>query len=188
MKNKKFNIIAADCPWQFSDKLKMSKVKRGSEANYNCMSTKDICNLDLPPIADDALLFLWRVASMQKDALEVMNSWGFKLKSEIIWIKTTNNDNKLAFGMGRYTRHCHETCLIGVRGRGIKLVKDHSIRSVFFAPREEHSKKPDKFFEIVEQMTNKEGSYLELFSRKERNGWTTLGEEIGSYIPILDTK
>lgn len=183
-----FSVVVADPAWKFQDSLKMSEVKRGASANYNCMTTKDICNLSLPDIADDALLFMWRVASMQQDALNVMNVWGFKLKSEIVWIKTAN-DNKLAFGMGHYTRHCHETCLIGVKGRGAKLVKNHSIRSVFYAPREQHSKKPDIFFKIVEDMTGKNEKYLELFSRQERQGWTTLGEEIGSYMPVLkDTK
>lgn len=186
MNKSKFNIIVADPPWQFSDKLKMSNVKRGASDNYNCMPIEDIYNLDLPSIDDNAMLFLWRVASMQQEAIDVMNAWGFRLKSEIVWIKTTDteNENKLAFGMGRYTRHCHETCLIGVKGKGSKLVKNHSIRSIFFAKREEHSKKPNIFYEIVEKMTGGKENYLELFSRNERKNWTTLGEEIGTYIPV----
>jgi len=183
---KPYNIIVADCPWKFSDSLKMSNVKRGASSNYDCMTTDDLCRLDLPPIADDALLFFWRVASMQEDALSIMRAWDFIPKSELVWVKTTNEDNKLAFGMGRYSRQCHETCLIGVRGKGNRLVTNHSVRSIFFAQRTKHSVKPDKFFDLVEIMTGKQGNYLELFSRKQRDGWTSLGDDLGSHIELLE--
>lgn len=183
----KFSVIVADPPWKFNDKLKMSDIKRGAEANYNCMTTQDICNVDTSLFADDAILFLWRVASMQEEALDVMRAWGFNPKSELVWIKTTNDiDNKLTFGMGRYTRNCHETCLIGVRGKGNKLIINHSVRSIFFAQRMSHSSKPNKFFELVETMTDKQGTYLELFSRKPRDGWTTIGDALGSHIEVIN--
>lgn len=183
-----FRIVVADPPWQFGDKLPK---KRGAESHYPCMSTEDMCMLELPPIDDQALLFLWRVGAMQEEALAVMHMWGFHLKSELVWVKTKNgvviqddsemNESDLAFGMGRYTRYCHEVCLIGTRCKGMSpFIKKHSQRSVFFAEREEHSKKPAKFFEIVEEMTDGKGPYLELFSRARRAGWVTLGNELGT--------
>lgn len=181
-----YRVIAADPPWKFGDKLPGKG--RGASKHYSVMSTDDLCMLELPPIADDALLFMWRVAAMQQDALNVMHMWGFELKSELVWVKTKQGvvvedctEGDLAFGMGRYTRHCHEVCLIGARGKAAsKVVKGHSTRSVFFAEREEHSKKPEKFFHIVEEMTGGEGPYLELFSRRQRPGWVCLGDELGT--------
>lgn len=187
-------MVVADPAWKFGDKLPGNG--RGAEKHYRVMTTDEICMLELPPIADDAILFLWRVAGMQEDALAVMHMWGFDLKSELVWIKTKNGiviedwtkvkEEDLAFGMGRYTRHCHEVCLIGTRGKAAsKVMKDHSVRSVFFAEREEHSKKPDKFFELVEKMTGGEGPYVELFSRRQRAGWVCIGDELGT---VMKTK
>lgn len=37
----------------------------------------------------DSRLFLWRVGAMQDEALAVIKAWGFTLKAELVWIKTT---------------------------------------------------------------------------------------------------
>jgi N6-adenosine-specific RNA methylase IME4 len=187
-----FNVVAADPAWAFGDKLPGKT--RGAERQYNVMRWEDICQLQLPPIADDALLFMWRVAAMQEEALAVMHMWGFTLKSELVWVKTKDgvvieepvDEDDLAFGMGRYTRHCHEVCLIGTRGKGIQLVKNHSIRSVFFAERQEHSRKPEEFFGVVEKMTGGEGKCVELFARRPRENWVTLGDELGFKMGVKD--
>jgi N6-adenosine-specific RNA methylase IME4 len=84
----------------------------------------------------------------------------------------------LAFGMGRYVRASHETCLVCARGKAAALVRDHSVRSVFFAPRQEHSRKPEEFYSIVERLAP--GPYVELFARHRRPGWTQFGDELGS--------
>ena len=39
-----------------------------------------------------------------------------------------------------------------------------------------HSEKPEVFYRIVERMSP--GPYLELFARRERPGWRTLGDAI----------
>lgn len=195
-----FPTIIADPPWQHSDKLG----KRGAASRYHTMPTVDICNLRLPPIAyGGALLFLWKVASMQQDALDVIQAWGFTPKSELVWFKTTKAcgselggyDRNLkrgtaalptgtpAFKLGRTARMCHETCIIATRGKTSGLVKSKSIRSVFFAPVGAHSAKPDAFYDIVEAMT--EGPIAELFARRERGGrFTCFGDEIGSRLEV----
>ena len=180
---KPFRVVVADPPWQFSDRLPGGG--RGAAKHYRCLSARDIMRFPLPPIAADALLFLWRVGSMQDEALDVMRVWGFDQKSEIVWVKTREKDGVvhgfdatgvgLAVGMGRYVRGSHEACLIGRRGKA--KVRDRSVRSVFFAPRGRHSEKPELFFELVEQLSG--GPYLELFSRRQRRGWTCLGSEAG---------
>ena len=76
--------------------------------------------------------------------------------------------------MGRTVRGSHETCLIAVRGKPPVLSK--SIRSIFDAPVGKHSEKPEAFYEIVEQLSP--GPYLELYARRQREGWTCLGDEV----------
>ena len=177
-----FRCIAADPPWQFGDSLPGKS--RGASKNYRAMSTPELCALQLPPIADDALLFMWRVAAMPVDALAVARSWGFAPKSELVWVKTTSAraDAALHFGMGRYVRASHETCIVAARGQASKLVLDHSVRSVFFAPTGAHSAKPEAFFDLVERLCG--GPRLELFSRARRPGWTTLGDELGTNLTV----
>lgn len=86
------------------------------------------------------------------------------------------------FGMGRYVRGAHETCLIATRGKMVP--KSKSVRSSFDAivPRRNgdakgtHSAKPEAFRAIVETMFD--GPYVELFARgAPPPGWTFFGHE-----------
>ena len=132
----------------------------------------------------NSVLFLWRVAAMQVEALRVMRAWGYTIKSEIVWDKTTKGQKatkrkpavppKPHFGMGRYVRQAHEICLIGVRGRA--PVARRNIRSRFDAPVREHSRKPEEFFEIVEALYPAAMKF-EFFSRAPRFGWIQWGLE-----------
>lgn len=192
-----YRVVYSDPPWKFGDKL--PGPSRGAERHYSCMSSEQLCRLQMPPIADDAIMFMWRVGAMQEDALTVMHMQGFDQKSEIVWVKTKTGvviedwdeveESDLRMGMGRYTRYCHEVCLIGVRGRAAtQVVKNHSIRSVFFAEREEHSKKPDKMYNIIEKMVEGEGPFVELFARKLRAGWSSFGLELGSSLNEIPSR
>lgn len=180
--------IVADPPWAFEDRL--ARKGRGAENHYRVMPIGEICRYPwvtetpsamLPPqsrprfsMASDAILFLWRVSAMVPEALRVCEAWGFTPKSEIVWVKTTQDSKKLSFGMGHTVRNCHETCIIAKRGK--PKITSRSVRSVFEAPVGAHSEKPDKFFELVEELC--EGPRLELFARKRRAGWTQMGDEL----------
>lgn len=160
----------ADPPWLFGDRLPGKT--RGAERLYQCMGSHMIARFELPPIADDAVLFLWRVSAMPSEAIQVAEIWGFTVKSELVWLKTTTT-GKRHFGMGRYVRASHETCLIATRGRF--KPKSRSVRSVFEAPVGRHSEKPNAFYDLVEQFSD--GPYVELFARRRRPGWTCLGND-----------
>jgi N6-adenosine-specific RNA methylase IME4 len=166
-----YRVVCADPAWSFGDKLPGKS--RGAEKNYRVMSVDDICNIVLPPIADDALLFLWRVSSQVEEAYRVVRAWGFVPKTEIVWEKLTKNGLPW-FGMGRIVRASHETCIVAKRGRSEVLVKN--IRSRFSAVVEGHSRKPEIFYTgIVEKLAA--GPYVELFSRGSRAGWTCIGDQ-----------
>lgn len=166
-----FRVLCADPPWRFGDSL--PGPGRGAAKHYPTMSVEEICAFPLPPLEPDAWLFLWRVSSMQQEALDVMKAWGFKLKTEIVWRKLTPN-RKPWFGMGHYVRASHETCLVGVRGKVRPLVRN--VRSVFDAVAGKHSAKPEAFYDLVETLSC--GPYVELFARRVRPGWTCFGNEV----------
>jgi N6-adenosine-specific RNA methylase IME4 len=176
------SVLVADPPWKFGDAL--PGPMRGADKHYPTLTVADLMRFPLPILADDAHLFLWRVASMQQEALDIGKAWGFALKSEIVWAKRTMR-GKRWFGMGRRVRMEHETCLIFTRGR--PAVLDHSIRSVFEAvvPDNRHSAKPDEFFAIVERLCGKARprTHVELFARRVRRGWSTFGNELSRAHP-----
>lgn len=121
---------------------------------------------------------------MQEEALRVVRAWGFVPKAEIVWLKKTVNGNR-HFGMGRQVRMEHEVCLIATRGT--PMVQSNSVRSTFTTDEEwegsvfaarvgRHSEKPEAFYDIVEQLVY--GPYCELFARRQRPGWTCMGNEM----------
>lgn len=188
-----FAVLAADPPWSFGDKL--PGAARGAEKNYSVMSVEDMCRLQLPELAPDAYLFLWRVSSQVEEAYRVVRAWGFVPKSEIVWEKLTPS-GKPWFGMGRHVRASHETAIVAVRGRPKPISR--SIRSRFAAPvptrprpaitpatrgawktgHYVHSAKPEAFYDLIEQLAA--GPYCELFARRQRPGWTCLGDQMPS--------
>lgn len=181
--NSPFRVLCADPPWLFADKL--PGAGRGAEKHYPCMSTYELCQIQLPPLANDCVLFLWRVAAMQQSALDVVAAWGFQPKTEIVWAKKTRY-GKRWFGMGRIVRAEHEICIVATR-KWTPNVLNHSTRSMIVtdldmagisAEAGRHSEKPEEFYTTIETLLP--GPYCELFARRTRPGWTTLGSEVGT--------
>ena len=174
------HVVCADPPWLFDDKLPGQG--RGAAKNYDLMSVEDLCGMQLPMIAEDAILALWRVGAMVEEAYRVVRAWGFTPTSEMIWRKKTKN-GKRHFGMGRLVRWEHEGVVLATRGRYTRLVTAKNIRSTFSAPtpcdargKAIHSAKPEKFYDLMEKLA--QGPYCELFARRQRPGWTCVGKEM----------
>lgn len=89
---KKFDIISSDCPWNFSDKITMSDVKRGAGSNYPELDIKEIKKLPVKFLAkDNCILALWVPSTHLQEGLDVMKAWGFSHKQTHIWVKTKKN-------------------------------------------------------------------------------------------------
>lgn len=85
----------------------------------------------------------------------------------------------LGFGLGRMFRGTHELAIVGVRGKIYDHLKDHSQRTVCLHSSTKHSVKPDILQNRLEKMfprTNR----LELFARRDKKGWTCVGNECPS--------
>lgn len=174
-------VLCADPPWAPKDKL--PGASRGAASNYDTLSVNEIARYPLPPIADAALLFLWRLSSMPEEALFVAKAWGFMPKTEICWVKTSLTDTKLHIGMGRILRGAHETCLVCARGKYAPDVIDKGVRTVLIAPVTEndeggiwHSAKPPAFYDVVEKVYP--APWGELFARTRRPGWQQWGRDL----------
>lgn len=180
---KKYQIIYADPPWSFSNKNTGGGLKSGASAHYNTMRIEDICKIPINEIADDnCVLFMWWVASQPKEAIQLAESWGFKVKNMtgFNWVKTTAL-GKLFFGMGFWTRAGSEMCLIAVKGKPKRI--SGAIRSVVMAENKKHSQKPQIFRdEIIKLMGDL--PRVELFARNKTEGWDVFGNQVENGINI----
>jgi len=166
----KYQVIYADPPWEYAQE-QHSKEKQETvlETHYPTMPTEDICKLPIENLTgENAVLFLWTTSPKLFEAKSVIDAWGFTYKSSMIWDKVKHN-------VGYYVSVRHEFLLICTKGSC--LPDSHNlIDSVQTIERTEHSKKPERFYEIIEEMYH--GKKIELFCRKPREGWDVWGNQL----------
>lgn len=170
--DKKYSIIYADPPWSYQDK----GCNGNCEAHYSTMNIKDICAMPVKDITeDDAVLFMWATYPMLKEALQVIEAWGFTYKSiGFQWVKLNKKNGKPFYGLGRWTRGNTEPCLIATKGKPTRASK--SVFQLIQTPIEGHSKKPAIVRDrIIELMGG--GSRIELFARQSAPGWDCWGDQ-----------
>lgn len=146
------------------------------------------------PMAEESHCYIWSVNSFNAgqskgilDALDLCEKIGFRPITLIVWAKP--NGVPTPFGQ-RNT----EVCLFGARWRkgehkavmykGVSAENNVALDlaksiDVIYAPRREHSRKPDEFYDFVESRSAP--PYLEMYSRTERFNWTSLGNEVGKF-------
>ena len=141
------------------------------------MDIEDIKKMPVPDvIADKAHLYLWVPNALLPDGLEVLKSWGFEYKTNIIWEKVRKDGYPDGRGVGFYFRNVTEVVLFGVRGNNNRTL-DPARRQVNIirSMKREHSRKPDELIDIVQSCSP--GPYLEMFARGHREGWTLWGNQ-----------
>jgi N6-adenosine-specific RNA methylase IME4 len=181
---RKYSIIYADPPWSYRDKRdKHPRLCGGATSHYNTMSISEIKKLDVGGIADkNCMLFLWVTFPCLQEGLDTIAAWGFKYKTVAFsWLKTNRVNGKPFFGIGYYTKSNTEVCLLGVKGKPIKV--SNSVSSVLISPRMEHSAKPgearDRIVELCGDIPR-----VELFARNPAPGWHSWGNEVQSDIEL----
>lgn len=189
-----YGAILADPPWHFAAWSKYKDLPDGSKTRaterfYSTMTKEQIAAMPVGDIAaDNCVLFLWACWPMLFDAIEAIESWGFKYKTcAFSWMKADPYrlfaDDKTPFaGLGYWTRANTEPCLLATRGKPRRLNAD--VRQGIIAPRREHSRKPEGVHERVERLVA--GPYLELFARQERTGWDVWGNQTDKFNPRDD--
>ena len=149
-----FQTILADPPWRFGN----TRTRAAAGDHYPTLAYPEIAGLvvDGVPVS--------RLVGEQGHLY--------------LWVTAAH----LQEGLGNYWRHAHEICLFGVRGnvRG----RNASTIDVFHAAREEHSRKPEAFYELIERFSP--GPMIELFARRTRPWWVSWGNDPAVLAP-LDT-
>jgi N6-adenosine-specific RNA methylase IME4 len=94
-------------------------------------------------------------------------------------LDTFDLNQVLSFFMGRLFRQTHEIALVGVRGKIYTHLENKSQRSVMFGENIKHSAKPEELQDRLDLMFPT-ASKIELFARRDRDGWLCLGDECPS--------
>jgi N6-adenosine-specific RNA methylase IME4 len=185
---RKFSTILADPPWQFQNRTGKMAPEHKRLSRYPTMKLQEIKDLPVEAIADDrAHLYLWVPNALLAEGMQVMEYWGFKYKTNMIWYKIRKDGGPDRRGVGFYFRNVTEIILFGVRGKNIRTLQPgRSQENIISSRKREHSRKPDEQYDIIESCSW--GPYLELFARGKRKGWVTWGNQaIDDYKPNWDT-
>jgi N6-adenosine-specific RNA methylase IME4 len=165
----RYSIIVADPPWLFSSNSE-AKPGRNARRHYPCMPDAEIKRLPVfTKAANSAILFMWTTVPMLERSFPVLDAWGFKYKSQLVWVKSRTST-------GFWVRNRHEIVLIATRGRfpcpDVAPFKD----SVIDHPTMRHSEKPETLQDMIDEIWPRRRK-LEMFARRQRPGWDVFGND-----------
>lgn len=171
-----FQTVLADPPWRFANRTGKVAPEHRRLDRYSTMDLDAICDLPVSDVvAKNAHLYLWVPNALLPDGLRVMEAWGFRYISNIIWAKRRIDGGPDGRGVGFYFRNVTEIILFGVRGSMRTLPPARSQVNMIETRKREHSRKPDEQYDLIEQCSP--GPYLEMFARHPRDGWKVWGDE-----------
>ena len=172
--NKKYDLLVIDPPWnvkKLTHKARPNQIK----FDYPTMSIDEIKAIDLQSVAKDKCwLFLWATQKFLFQSKEVLEHWGFKHLTTGVWEKTYGRSAGMPLFGFRWNA---EFILIGYN----KVKPDLWIKGkpliplCFQAENIKHSKKPDKFYKMIQDLGDER---LDIFARNTRDGWDVWGNEV----------
>ena len=195
--DKRYDIIYADPPWEYTNNDRIRSAKDNSiidvNDHYPTMPMQELRDLPIPDImTEDCLLFMWLLSPLLKECIEVGESWGFEFRTiAFIW-------NKMNTHVGYYTMSNCELCGVFKRGK-IPSPRDSWSEQQFLqtimnfddlldlqthyieALRGRHSEKPKEIRERIGKIFPTQ-SKIELFARPDwtdfDRGWDFWGNEV----------
>ncbi len=164
----KYRCIIIDPPWPVKKIEREERPNQGPILDYPTMNLEEIAKLPITELANEngCHIYLWVTHKFLPSGLDLFKTWGIKYQCLLTWIKPTG---MVPFSWMYNTEHV----LFGRIG-SLKLNK-LGIKLSFKAKTREHSRKPDKFYEIVRKVSP--NPRLELFAREPREGFEVWGYE-----------
>lgn len=173
--DKRYDIIYADPPWRYDFAPTSAE---NIDAHYNSMSLEEIKNLKVPS-KENCILYLWATAPKIIEALEVMEAWGFKYKTQGMWDKGYP-------GLGYWFLGQHEILLVGTKGKMSPPDPWCRIGSIFKERKNKkvHSQKPKCVRKWIEFAFAHFHDKLEMFARENHEHWDVFGNEVEGSINL----
>jgi N6-adenosine-specific RNA methylase IME4 len=170
----KFQTIIADPAWDY-ELWAESGAYKSPVNHYPVSSLETMSAIPLQLVTDkDAVLLMWCTWPMMAQGMALMQAWGFKFKTGIPWLKLTK-DMLPRIGTGYHARACSEYIMIGTKGSPRAPEPFERMPGIILARQGAHSAKPDDAYTFAELY---DGPYLEIFARRYRDGWVSLGNEL----------
>lgn len=187
---KVYQCIVIDPPWFYQ--LRKDDRTHRNRIPYPPMTLDEILDLPIPELSSQqgCVLWLWFTNNHMIEASKCIEHWGYELKTILTWEKVTKA-GKPHIGTGHWLRNCTEHCALAVRGKvpafgsQFAMVCDRpsaiarATPTILHAPKREHSRKPDEFYSLVEQVCPVDK--LELFACQKRDGWDCWGNQTDMY-------
>jgi N6-adenosine-specific RNA methylase IME4 len=176
-----FSTILMDPPWRFENRTGKMAPEHKRLKRYETLGMDEIAALPVGKYAKEAShLYLWCPNALLPDGLKIMEAWGFKYKTNIVWFKVRKDGGPDGRGVGFYFRNVTELLLFGIKGRMRTLDPGRRQTNIVISRKEEHSKKPADVYRIIQECSP--GPYLELFARERMPGWTSWGDQVDTYV------
>lgn len=157
-------VIVIDPPWPYGTVYDAESRRVASP--YPEMGLDELGGLEIP-YADDCVLWLWTTNAFMHDAYHLLEVWEFEPKAILTWFKERT-------GVGHWLRGQTEHCILSIKGE--PQITHSAQGTALIAKATTHSTKPDEFYALVESLCP--GNKLDMFARKEREGWNVWGNEI----------
>jgi N6-adenosine-specific RNA methylase IME4 len=177
----KYDLAMIDPPWdlRMAGKKAVSPTTKEKLA-YETMGFQDVLgfieSIVRPILKADHNLFLWTVDQYLALTLSNFDWLGYRRHAIMIWDKC--NGLAPAFTV----RYAHEYLIWYYKGKFQPV--DTSARgiftTVFTEGSREHSRKPDKAYEIINRLYPNQKK-IDIFSREKRDGWDQYGNEEGYF-------
>ena len=180
LEGKKFSTILIDPPWRFQNRTGKMAPEHRRLNRYETMQLDDIKRMPVAAHADKPChLYMWCPNALLKEGLEVMEAWGFRYKTNLVWYKVRKDGGPDGRGVGFYFRNVTELILFGVKGSRRTLDPGRRQVNVIATRKREHSRKPLETYGLIESCSP--GPYLEIFAREPAEGWASWGNEVDTY-------
>jgi N6-adenosine-specific RNA methylase IME4 len=166
----KYRTIVIDPPWDM-EKIQRDLAPNQVDFDYPTMSLDEIKDFKLPA-HEECHLWLWTTQKYLKYSFDLLDSWDFTYLATFVWHK---NGGFQPVGLPQF--NC-EFVLLARKG-GQPFMETKQFFTCFNAPRREHSRKPDEFYDVVKRVCPE--PRIDIFSREDRDGYDVWGLESGLF-------
>jgi len=120
----------------------------------------------------DCHVFLWTTQKHLPATIEMLAKLGLRYVLTMVWHKPGGFQ---PIGLPQY--NC-EFVVYARKGSPV-FVDTKAFDCCFEAPRREHSRKPDAFYDVIRRVTG--GSRIDVFSREKREGFAQFGNQVDKF-------
>ncbi|HEY2212303.1 MAG TPA: MT-A70 family methyltransferase [Bradyrhizobium sp.] len=170
-----FDVVVIDPPWP------MQKIDRDERPNqdafdYPTMTVDEIVAFWAkeisPRLAEDCHALWWTTQKFLPVTFALLDKLGLRYVLTMVWHKPGG------FQPHDLPQYNCEFIVYARRGSPV-FIDTKDFDCCFDAPRREHSRKPQEFYDLIARVTG--GSRIDVFSRERHDGFAQFGNEIDKF-------